>query len=380
MPLRIQNGTWHYRFQVNGRKYFGSTDLDATKRNRTKATRIEARAYRAAVEGKADLLKLEVRSFTEAAEMFLQFADGKHCEHSETSRRLRTSFASLNVFFKGHMAHMISGGGVDDYASWRRREHGVRDVTLRHDLHALSGFFQYAMKHNWCRENPVREVEIPSDAGSIRIRVLADAEESRYFEAARRFPNLYDMGRLMLNQGCRPDELMSLQQADVDLLKGLLHIRGGKTKAARRTLKLTAESKSIIAARLDGGTWVFKGKTAGTHLTKLNSSHEKVLDAINPCAECGRMLTEHKGKKCGYRRAPGLEFVLYDLRHTFATRMVESGCNLPALAAILGHAGLRMVMRYVHPQQEHKDAAMVRYEQYMAARRGSAVEADSRLQ
>ena len=47
--------------------------------------------------------------------------------------------------------------------------------------------------------------------------------------------------------------------------------------------------------------------------------------------------------------------------------MVEAGCSLPALAAILGHSGLRMVMRYVHPQQEHKDAAMVRYEQYLVS-------------
>ena len=41
---------------------------------------------------------------------------------------------------------------------------------------------------------------------------------------------------------------------------------------------------------------------------------------------------------------------------------------LPALAAILGHSGLRMVMRYVHPQQEHKDAAMARYEEYLASK------------
>lgn len=52
--------------------------------------------------------------------------------------------------------------------------------------------------------------------------------------------------------------------------------------------------------------------------------------------------------------------------------MVEAGCSLPALAAILGHSGLRMVMRYVHPQQEHKDAAMVRYEEYLASSRAAA--------
>jgi len=316
------------------------------------------------------VLKLEVRPFSEAATAFLEFADGKHRDHPATSRRLRTSFASLNAFFKSAMMHTISEGHVDDYASWRRREHKVRDVTIRHDLHALSKLFQYAVKHNWGRDNPVRKAEMPSDAESYRIRVLTEAEERKYFESAILFPNLRDLGRLMLNQGCRPDKLMSLPQADVDVVRGWLHIREGKTKASKRTLKLTAESKAILAARLDGGTWVFKGKKIGTHLTKLNSSHEKVLEAINPCSDCGRMKSEHQSEaRCKkFQRGTALEFVLYDFRHTFATRMVEAGCSLPALAAILGHAGLRMVMRYVHPQQEHKDAAMVRYEQYMTSK------------
>jgi integrase len=375
LALRNQKGKWHYRFQVAGQKYFGSTDLDATEQNKTRAGRKEAEAHRLVTEGKAALLKLEVQSFNEAAKAFLDWADGKHRDHPATARRLRTSFASLGKFFGKRMVNTISQGSVDDYASWRRRESLVRDITIRHDLHALSKFFKYAQKHNWCRDNPVRGAELPSDSESMRMRIVTTAEELIYFEAAQRFPNLYDLGRLMLNQGCRPDELMSLRQVDIDLSKRVVRIRAGKTKAARRALKLTAESQSILARRVDGGTWVFRGKKTGTHLSKLNGSHEKVLDAINPCAKCGRMLSEHKAKRsqrndkdCEYQRAASLEFVLYDLRHTFATGMVDAGCSLPALAAILGHSGLRMVMRYVHPQQEHKDAAMARYEEYLASK------------
>jgi integrase len=42
-------------------------------------------------------------------------------------------------------------------------------------------------------------------------------------------------------------------------------------------------------------------------------------------------------------------FRLYDLRHTFATRAVASGADLPTLSALLGHATIQMTMRYVHP-------------------------------
>ena len=60
-------------------------------------------------------------------------------------------------------------------------------------------------------------------------------------------------------------------------------------------------------------------KRAGLPITKLNGSREKVLEAT------------------------GLSFVLYDLRHTFATRAAERGMPLPLLAKILGHANMRSI-------------------------------------
>jgi site-specific recombinase XerD len=59
--------------------------------------------------------------------------------------------------------------------------------------------------------------------------------------------------------------------------------------------------------------------------------------------------------------------VLYDFRHTFATRAAQSGVDLATLASILGHNSLRVVQKYVHPTEEHKKAAMVRFERAMKA-------------
>ncbi len=85
---------------------------------------------------------------------------------------------------------------MNDYKAWRRIEHEVREITIRHDLLALSKAFGYFIDHNWARENPVPYVEIPSDRDAVRIHVLTRAEETLYFEAARRFPALCDLGRL----------------------------------------------------------------------------------------------------------------------------------------------------------------------------------------
>ena len=60
-------------------------------------------------------------------------------------------------------------------------------------------------------------------------------------------------------------------------------------------------------------------------------------------------------------------FRLYDLRHTFATRAVASGVDLPTLSAMLGHTSIQMTMRYVHPAEEQKKIAAGKLEAFRVA-------------
>lgn len=232
-------------------------------------------------------------------------------------------------------------------------------------MHALSGFYNYAMKHNWARENPVRSVGIPSDA--VRTHVVTPAEEMLYFEICLRGQKTvpidahtrkggvkiaahdrtadtdvrgqHDLARLMLNQACRPEELLSLRKEAVDLEHGTMRIVQGKSIAARRSVKLLPESRSILAARMQSESpWISPSEVKpGPHITKLNNSHARVLEDT------------------------GLRFVIYDFRHTAATRWAERGMPLTALTKILGHSNLRSVRKYVHPSQEHMDEAMLRF-------------------
>jgi integrase len=390
MPIRKRNGKWEYRFWVNGGEYSKVLDLDATERNRTAAAREEAEAYKLVTEGKASMLRLQVVRFSKAADAFLAWARGEYRDHPNTATRLSVSMSNRKVFFGNRPVSSIGEGDLEDYKSWRRtcpkcgaKEPGIKscevcagtglgvqEITLRHDLYALSPFFEYAIKHNWARENPVRKVEIPSDADAVRIHVLSRAEEELYFAAcqnkersflqrnrkreAASYRDLYDVGRLMLLQGCRPEELRALdQQADVDLEASKLRIRDGKSKAAKRTLRLVAESREILTRRLQkAGRWVFPspknpGKSIGSH----QRAHEAVL------------------------KETGLSFVLYDLRHSFATRAAERGMPLATLAAILGHSNLRSVMKYVHISQENMDREMMRLERSAPALDDVTVEA-----
>jgi len=140
------------------------------------------------------------------------------------------------------------------------------------------------------------------------------------------------------------------------------HIRNGKSLAARRTLDLTSESRQILAQRMTGGSaWVFPSKrNPGRHITRLNGAHDRVG---------ARALKEGRA----------LPFVLYDFRHTFATRLAQAGVDLSTLAAILGHSSIRrMVQKYVHPTAEHKRAAMLRYDKLLKTRESKEMEEERR--
>lgn len=226
-------------------------------------------------------------------------------------------------------------------------------ITVRHDLHALSTFFSYAIKQYWTRVNPIRGVEIPSGADAVRIHIITPLEEKLYFERAARHPDLHDLGRIMIRQGMRPEEVTDLAKSDVHLERGELHVIRGKTPAARRTLTLASETRRILAERMAGDSpWIFPSKRKPwKHVARLNSAHDRL---------------------CREAREEGIffDFVLYDFRHTWATRRAtadEGRFDLSSLAAMLGHNSLSMVQKYVRPTAEPQRDLMLKYDAILQA-------------
>ena len=95
--------------------------------------------------------------------------------------------------------------------------------------------------------------------------------------------------------------------------------------------------------------WIFPSKrNPGKHVGRLNSAHDRL---------------------CEEAKADGIsfDFVIYDFRHTWATRTAESGFDLSSLASMPGHSSLRMVQKYVHPTAEHQRALMQKYDRILLA-------------
>jgi integrase len=335
--IRQRSGNWHFRFQHRGREYSGNTGLPATAANRPQAELFRATRWDKFVKQGADIKPPASVSFRVAAEQFLVWAEAQYREHPSTARRLRTSLASLTAYFGDRHLSTITPADVEGYKAWRRDERGIREHSQRNDLRALSALFEYGVRQHWATNNPVSEVKIPTGKDARARHTLGADEERGYFEKCSElgYRDLRDVGRLVILQGARAEEVLRLEQADIDLHRWVAIIRSDSGRPSRE-LRLTPEGLAILARRLQWarGRWVFPSpRNTSRHLARGTAQHVRVL------LDC----------------RPEERFSLLDLRFTFASRAAARGMPLPQLAAALG-VKVRSAVQYFHlPEQERGD-------------------------
>jgi integrase len=181
-----------------------------------------------------------------------------------------------------------------------------------------------------------------------RERVIGPEEESRYLASAPE--PLASVATVLVDTGMRPEECFRLRWEYISFSSGkhgMLLVTSGKTAAARRFLPLSPRVRALLEGRWnDRGKpsegWIWPGNTQSGHIEPftIKKQHQKALE------------------RGGVR-----PFVLYTLRHTFLTRLGESGCDAWTLARIAGHSSIEMSKRYVHPSGDAVLSALSRMSQ-----------------
>jgi integrase len=135
---------------------------------------------------------------------------------------------------------------------------------------------------------------------------------------------------------------------------GYVHIAKGKTRNAKRNLSLTSRVRAMLKRRASEPRltdWVFTDETGKAALSRftVRDQHDGVRDVLK--------ITD--------------EFVIYSLRHTFGTRLGESGADAFTIMRVMGHSTVTVSQRYVHPTPETLERAFERLEErnQMAAKR-----------
>jgi integrase len=235
----------------------------------------------------------------------------------------------------------ITSEKAADFASWRQSA-GLQVSSVNSSLQVLRRVMRLAAQWGAIEAAP-RIKMLPGERH--REHVVKPDEEARYLAAAPE--PLGSVAAVLTDTGMRPDECYRLRWESVTWANGRngsILVTHGKTAAARRVLPLTVRAKNILQARWEAAGnpaegWVWSAPTRSGHFEKstLKKQHKKAL-----------------------RLSRVRPFVLYSLRHTFLTRLGESGCDAWTLARIAGHSSVAMSARYVHPSEDAVLAALDR--------------------
>ena len=130
--------------------------------------------------------------------------------------------------------------------------------------------------------------------------------------------------------GLRLGEAARLEQANLDRDRMLIFIKGAKGRKDRYTLlsEKALETINQYMRRYEPQKWLFEGARADRHISK--RTIEKVFDQA-----CERAGIEK-------------DVSVHDLRHSFATRLLESSVDLRYIQELLGHANSKTTEIYTH--------------------------------
>ncbi len=343
-------GVYWYKFMWQGRLV-----RESTKQGNDKVARQMESAHRTSLaKGEVGIRekKLSPTLADFIDKRFEPWAKAQFSARIKTWLWYRNGFRRLKTFrpLASLPLNEITSESVAAYVA-RRKAEDLAVSSINRELQVLRRILNVAVE--WGELESALKVKLLTGE-THRDRVILPEEERRYLTVAPE--PLASIVTVLVDSGLRPEECFRMRWENINFSTGKygsLFVTHGKTAAARRMLPLTPRVRLILETRWEQANkpddgWVWPAPTASGHIepSTLKKPHANVFKAI----------TKNLKKK----EKPLRSFILYSLRHTFLTRLGESGCNVWTLARIAGHSSITMSSRYVHPGNDAVVDAMLR--------------------
>ncbi len=283
-------------------------------------------------------------------------------------------FFDYSLTFKGYSPTTIKGykAAIKNYCNVCKVSE-IEDVTIENVRHffyqgrtikkwtsssfiafhkALIVFFRYCVAEGYMKTNPIEEIEVPKLERKIppkltkqeSMRILEVVDNYPYSSNFLRFRN-YAIFATFIFTGLRKSELLHLKYTDVDIENRSIFVRQGKGHKDRIipiNYRLAEALLKYVEVRKKA--WktcpeFFVSYTLDTGLTE--SGLKKLVDKINACT--------------------GIRFGVHKLRHTFATLMLEGGCDIYSLSRMMGHSDIKTTTVYLAASAEHLREQMLKH-------------------
>ena len=241
--------------------------------------------------------------------------DGVNLEH------LKKMFGNLNLY-------ELRPDMIEEYK--QQRQEKVGSASINRELSTLKHMYTMAIQWGYVSQNPAKKVKLLKEPPG-RVRYLSKEEIGKLLDACNE--SLKPIVITALNTGMRRGEIMELRWENVDLKERIIHIIDSKNNQSRM-LPINNTLYDV--------------------LKQLPKENERVFGSNG----LPRSITNAFRK--AVKKVEIKDFRFHDLRHTFASYLAMSGCNLRTIQELLGHKNFQMTLRYAHLSQANLRDAVQR--------------------
>lgn len=273
----------------------------------------------------------------------------------------KSTFAAYSLIVETHLQPAfgnltaVTENDVQDFVL-HKLNGGLSQKTIKDMLIVLRMILKFGAKKNYCVYAPI-DVIFPTDRERQELEVLSIANQKkimRFVEDNFTFRNLGIF--ICLSTGIRIGEICALTWDDIDIENGVIHIRKTiqriyvKENGIKKTELLIDTPKTATSMRdipmikdlyeilkplkkvVNNDYFVLTNEATPTEPRTYRNYYKKLLDKLG---------------------IPPIKF--HGLRHSFATRCIESKCDYKTVSVILGHSNISTTLNlYVHPNYEQK--------------------------
>lgn len=231
---------------------------------------------------------------------------------------------------------------IRGYLSYLFNEKKDNNTTVSRKISSLRGFYKYLSNNELIKNNPFRLVSLPKKSKHLPKYFYYNELEELFNSCNTKTP-LGQRDELILEMlyatGVRVSELVSIKITDINEYDMTIKILGKGNKErivafgeyAKDALNLyLADGRKVLNTK--GSDYLFLNHIGG-HLT--TRGVRDILNRIIKKTSLDKNISPHM------------------LRHTFATHLINEGCDLLAVSELLGHESISATQIYTHVTTDH---------------------------
>jgi len=268
-------------------------------------------------------------------EKFTNYMDVEKNYSGHTLRCYRTDLVELASFLGNKELKDVSHVDIRRFMAELKGRNASRRTVIR-KLAAIRSFFKFLFKEKLTAVNPADSVFTPKmerrlpeflDRETMEELLRAPKDEGTFGARDRAILEV------LYSTGMRVSELVGIDMTHMDLIAGVVKVRG-KGKKERITI-LGKEAEKALRTYLDRRKPLAKDPEGALFI---NKNGKRLSD------RGVRRLVDKYVRQCSIEK----KISPHSLRHSFATHLLNNGADLRSVQELLGHKNLSTTQIYTH--------------------------------